>query len=272
MRLKMIKKSSASLKDIVSIRIGGTGDIFYPETINEFTELLKTHPQSIVIGGGSNVYFEDIYYQTPIIVTTKLTKIVKKAKITAFTGVRLANLFDFAAGTPATVGGALVSNYGAFGHEIGNYLETVEVFDVSQQKTKKILASELEFGYRTSLLKKNPQLIVLSATFKEIRPDLQRQEFLEKRKDSQPQNLPNSGSIFKNPKQNSAGKLIEECQLKGHKVGDASVWQGHANIIVNQGQATAENLQDLITEIKATVSKTHNINLEEEVVCKSQQK
>jgi len=265
----MIVKSSASLKNIVTIQIGGSGDIFYPESIAEFKELLIKYPTSIIIGGGSNTYFHDKKYQDPIIVTTKLNNHGTSGKdYYAETGVRLQNLFSFATGVPATVGGALYSNFGAFGKEIKDYLKEIILFDLKQRKELIINSKDFKFGYRSSLLKDNKNLIVLKIIFNAIDPDNNKEEYQNKRKNSQPIGTPNSGSVFKNPAGKSAGELIDNCNLKKTTQGDMQVWENHANVIINKGNGSAKDLTKLLNKIKNNVLSKYNIELEEEIECK----
>jgi len=265
----MIVKSSASLKELVTIKIGGSGNVFYPESISEFKDLLTNHEHPIVLGGGSNTYFCDKQYKNPIIVTTKLNSHGKTEDYYyAEAGVRLQNLFSFAVGVPATIGGATYSNFEAFGKEIKDYLKEVIVFDLNQNCELTINKKDLNFRYRSSLLKENNQLILLKAIFLKIDPAINKKEYQNKRKINQPIGIPNSGSIFKNPPGKSAGELIDKCNLKETFSGDMQIWKNHANIIINKGNGSEKDLTNLINKIKSHVWNKYSIALEEEVECK----
>jgi len=260
----MKEKLSASLKQLNSLRIGGSANIFFPENIQELVDILSTKP--IIIGGGSNSLFEDKAYKTPIVCTSLLSSIISIGnKIKVEPGVRLGDLFDFAAGTPATVGGAIYNNFGAFGHQISDFIEFIEIFDLAISEKRIINSNQLDWGYRFSTLQQNKSLILISALFKETRPKKELKTYISKRKSQQFPGFPNAGSIFKNPADDFAGRLIEQCNLKGYAVGDIEVWSGHANILINKGDASFSDYQKIVSVIKATVFEKTGINLEEEV-------
>jgi UDP-N-acetylmuramate dehydrogenase len=223
----------------------------------------QTYPTAPIIGGGTNIYFNDRVFDI-IIVTKKLTEITNNpdGTITAECGVHLADLFDFAAGIPATVGGGIMMNFGAFTKEIKDYVTAVTILEGHTSKT--IPAKDLSWGYRYSSLKENRQL-VLSVTFTHI--DLTKSETnLEQRKKAMPWGKPNIGSIFKNPTGQSAGALIEQCGLKGHSIGDIQISTQHANIFINNGNGTYEDLKALIVLAKNEVREKTGVSLEEEVI------
>jgi len=174
---------------------------------------------------------------------------------------------EFACGIPGTLGGAIVMNAGTHEGEIADVLKTLRIMDF-EGHVKEYPKGELEFGYRRSRL---PQGIILGAYLKlkgaprdEIRS---RMDFsLNHRRKTQPLHLPNSGCIFKNPSRDSAGRLIDELQLKGHRVGDAEVSEKHANFIVNRGRATAADVLSLIREIRQRVKEEKGIEMDLEVM------
>ncbi len=262
----METRSFVSLKELSGLQIGGTAEtVFFPDSVNEFMEILNNENKQLVIGGGSNTFFLNTKIKN-IIVTKKLTAVdnLPDGSFWADCGVKLADYFSFAAGVPATVGGGVLMNFGAFGRELAEFVKEVEVFDkkVGRRTLKK---EEIIFGYRSSSLKKE-NLIILRVFFSGRYSDSFK-EYLEKRKKNIPYEYPNIGSIFKNPPENSAGYLIEQAGLKGTSVGDAQVSLKHANIIVNKGSASAEDVLTLIEKIKKTVSDKFGIQLEAEVDC-----
>ncbi|MDJ0621342.1 MAG: UDP-N-acetylmuramate dehydrogenase [Desulfocapsaceae bacterium] len=175
---------------------------------------------------------------------------------------------EFAMGIPGTVGGAVLMNAGAWGGAIADILQGVEL--VSAGNIREYTREEVQFGYRSFNVAGDTQFIVTSAVFRLSKADPQRlrqisMEYQHKRKKSQPPGRGCAGSIFKNPEGASAGRLIEECGLKGEKIGDAEVSTQHANFIVNKGQATAEDVLQLMEKIQEEVHRKHGVLLEPEV-------
>jgi UDP-N-acetylmuramate dehydrogenase len=252
----MQKKLSVSLKNFSALRIGGRADtIYFPETIPELVELLNEEPARPVVGGCTNVFFGDL----PELICTKyLDKINETvAGVEAECGALLEKLFDFAAGVPATVGGGVIMNFGAFGFELKDFLRSAQVW---QDGAVKILPmAELRLGYRSA----DFAGIVLSAVFEKKQLE-KKNEYLKLRQGKMPWGQPNIGSIFKNPAGLSAGKLIEDAGLKGYKYKDLQVAEKHANIVVNNGAAAAQDLLELIAHIRQTVRERTNILLETE--------
>ena len=263
-----MRKLSVSLKDYSTIKIGGTADlVIYPETLEEFCEAADEFYTAPIVGGGSNIFFADSNY--PAIICTKKLKLVEEyvdGSINAWCGVLLGDLFAIGAGVPATIGGAVLMNFGAYGKEIQEYLVSVDVYDREKRQATTILRSEIHFGYRTSSFQNKHRQVILSARF--LCRDLENKpEWLAKRKVAMPYEYPNIGSIFRNPEGQSAGKLLDTVGAKTFAVGDARVSEKHANIIVNAGRATAEDMQQLIQLMQSTVKAKTGIELKTEVEC-----
>jgi UDP-N-acetylmuramate dehydrogenase len=252
----MQKQLSASLREFSALRIGGRADIvFFPETVSELTGLLAENPARPVIGGGTNVFFGDL----PELICTKYLDKISAASggVAAECGARLEKVFDFAAGVPATVGGGVALNFGAFGFELKDFLLTAQVWQNGAAQTLSV--AELRLGYRSAGFAG----IVLSAVFK--RKQLEKKaEYLRRRQEKMPWGRPNIGSIFKNPTGLSAGRLIEDAGLKGFKYKDLQVSEKHANIVVNNGAASARDLLELIERLKQTVLEKTKVRLETE--------
>lgn len=263
-----MRKLSVSLKELSAIKIGGTADlVVYPETLEELCEVADEFYTAPLVGGGSNVFFEDKNY--PVVICTKKLKKIEDhedGSLTAWCGVLLGEILAIGAGVPATVGGAVLMNFGAFGKEIQEYLVSVEVFDRLERKVKTLLRTDIQFGYRTSSFQHEHRYVLLAVRF--LGRDLaNKQEYLNKRKLAMPYEYPNLGSVFKNPADNSAGKLLAESGAKSFAVGDARVSAKHANIIVNAGQATALDMQQLIINMQQAVHQRTGMQLEQEVEC-----
>jgi UDP-N-acetylmuramate dehydrogenase len=169
------------------------------------------------------------------------------------------------AGIPGTVGGAVVMNAGAHGGEISDHLLAIEV--LREGVVEVVRKEEAGFYYRSSALASD---IVLAATFgfphgEKEELSKKRRELIMKRNDSQPLDLPNLGSMFKNPKNAHAAQLIEQAGLKGKRIGDAQVSEKHANFIVNLGSAKADDVVKLIELVKRTVYQHFGLMLDLEV-------
>lgn len=174
---------------------------------------------------------------------------------------------EFAAGIPGTVGGAVRMNAGCAGEETAARLESVLLLTPSGEQSR-LLAREIEFGYRTALL---PRGMILEATFHLdplSRPEVRRKmgELLALRRKSQPLSFPNVGSIFKNPNGDYAGRLIEQAGLKGTARGDAEISRRHGNFIINRGNAAAADVLGLIREAGRAVEEKFGVTLELEVL------
>ena len=182
---------------------------------------------------------------------------------------------EFAAGIPASIGGAVRMNAGAHGGQMSDVIESIEVVS-AQGESYQIKAAELGFAYRTCILP--AKLIVTAAVFKLAKGDAavimqRRAAMLAERKARQPLSSPSSGSVFRNPGgDKSAGALIEACGLKGSRVGGAEISQLHANWIINPGRtATAADVVELRARAQSEVRQRFGVELESEIVVLSAQ-
>jgi len=172
-------------------------------------------------------------------------------------------------GIPGTVGGSVVMNAGAHGACMGDALVEV-VVATAEGKLEPLTPVDLEFRYRTSNLQNRPRW-VMEATF-QLHPGYAREEItaqtranLNQRRNSQPYDKPSCGSVFRNPKDQAAGWLIEQAGLKGYQVGGAQVAHRHANFILNCGQATAQDIYNVIQHVQEKVEQQWSILLQPEV-------
>lgn len=193
-----------------------------------------------------------------------LTKLVKWCHLHGFGGL------EFLFGIPGTVGGSVVMNAGAFGGEMASIIAGIEYVD--ETGTHYLEASELEFKYRnfTTWNIYAETAVISRIWFLYQRKEPARikelcKELVTKRIEKQPQGLPNAGSFFKNPEGDSAGKLIDDCGLKGMSVGGAMVSEKHGNFFVNTGSASAVDVIKLMRLVQETVEKEHGIKLQPEV-------
>lgn len=261
-----------------TFRAGGPADIFVvPKSKQEIIDILKLDVKKTVIGNGSNLLVKDGGIRGLVIKVAINNFEVNDNVITAESGcslMRLSNVamensltgMEFACGIPGSLGGALVMNAGAYGAEMKDIVVETEVADMNGNVE---IITNHEFGYRTSVFQ-NRGLVVLSSKLKLNYGDKeiiknQMEEYLASRRQKQPLNKPSAGSTFKRPVNNFAGKLIEEAGLKGCSVGDAEVSTLHAGFIVNNGNATAKDILDLIEIVKAKVNAEFGVMLEPEV-------
>ena len=266
-----------------SFRIGGPAD-FYLEPVDKFDLIevvrffRKLDYRFMIIGKGSNLLISDNGFRGAAInLEEGLGKVRTESDlIVADAGVRLSKFVDYCiqqeksgvemlAGIPGTIGGAVIMNAGAYGGEISDHLVEVEIY--RDDAIKKIEKAEAGFSYRKSGFGRD---VVLNASFKLPKGSLsqllqRRRELLLKRNQSQPLNLPNSGSMFKNPQGTFAAKLVEEAGLKGKQIGGAQISERHGNFIVNEGGANASDVLDLVKLARKKVMEKSGIKLELEV-------
>jgi UDP-N-acetylmuramate dehydrogenase len=241
---------------------------------------------SIVLGNGSNVLFADAGFSGVVIHlgqgfdgvdctrdqhgpgrhrleaggAVSITRLLRATKDLEVAGV------EFLGGVPGTIGGAIRMNAGTVMGEVSDSLESARVV-TPDGRAHWIAASELELAYRTSSLPWGA--VVVAARFHAQDADAGMRsrlaEVLAYRKSTQPLQYPSCGSVFANPKGDHAGRLIEACGLKGHRVGDAQVSEMHANWIINLGAATATDVRDLIDLCVRQVDEQHGVVLRHEV-------
>ena len=235
------------------------------------------------LGNGSNLLVSDEGYEGVILTfSQKLANDVKVdgEKVIAGGGVLLSKVakyalddsltgFEFAAGIPGTVGGAMVMNAGAYDGEMKQIVETVEVID-KDGNLRVLSCEEMEFGYRTSILKREP-LVVTKVTFQLKKGDKtvikeKMDDLAQRRRDKQPLEYPSAGSTFKRPEGHFAGKLIMDAGLRGYQVGGARVSDKHCGFVVNADNATAADVHQLMKDVITKVQKEFQVTLEPEVI------
>ena len=271
-----------------TFRAGGCADVFVtPQSITEAADivrlLLAQNAEYTVIGNGSNLLVSDNGYRGCIVCMGNETGNinVRDNTITAGAGAllsRIANTayekglagLEFASGIPGTLGGAVVMNAGAYGKEMKDVIESVNLLDAKTGGTVIFSGEDMKFDYRTSVVKEHPY-IVLEATLKleeGNREDIKEQmdELAKRRKEKQPLEFPSAGSTFKRPEGYFAGKLIEDAGLKGCRIGGACGSEKHSGFVVNKGGATASDIIKLIKKIRMTVNEKFGVMLEPEVV------
>lgn len=282
-----IIKLNEPLANHTSWKLGGPADLYIiPEDyqgLSKTIEILNNWQIAWkILGKGSNLLVLDKGFRGAIISLNNKSFqkiIINDSCISVGASVsliRLANLaakegltgLEFAGGIPGTVGGAIYMNAGAHGSDIFQVLVEAEVLTENGEIVT-ISKDYLQFSYRTSIFQQK-EWIILSAVFqlkfgdrKEIASKMA--QFKLKRKNSQPYNLPCSGSVFRNPEGDFAGRLIEQIGLKSFQIGGAQVSDLHANFIVNVNEATAKDVLELIEHIQRQVYEIYGINLNSEV-------
>lgn len=244
------------------------------ESEEELIKLIKTLKEPYkVIGNGSNLILPEYINGTLIHLNLKNLEI-NNDKVTVSAGVLLPNLvnitinknltgLEWASGIPASIGGAIMNNAGAYKHNILDNIIKIKIMEDNQ--IKEITKDEITASYHQTNLK-NRNLIIISATFKLEKGDketslVQIKEYAQKRKQSQPIEYPSAGSVFQNPEGDYAGRIIESLGLKNFHINDAYVSEKHANFIINKKSATSKDILKLIEIIQDKCKKEYNINL-----------
>lgn len=268
------------LSDYTSVKIGGEADVVaYPEW-KEFYPTLKflsdTSTPHVVLGRGSNTLISDEGYRGIVVTTGKLDGVeVVGDRIRCQCGASLINVariaklhsltgMEWAIGIPASIGGALVTNAGAWGGCIGDVVESATVFSDTERRVGK---DELGFSYRSSKIASLGTVGEVVVRLKKGNPyDVEKleREYVKKRLDTQPKGY-SLGSVFKAHNGVSAGYYIDEAGLKGMRIGGAEVSLVHAGFILNVGGATARDYYELIRYVEKTVWEKFGITLEREI-------
>ncbi len=273
-------------------RVGGPAKFFVEATssdeVIEALEYARANSlEFVVIGSGTNVLVADSGYDGLVIKMANREIKVEDDRITAGAGALTSMVaqaavkagltgMEWAITIPGTIGGAIIGNAGCFDGEMSQVVEELQVASDPPSprlrqagKSQVLMAQDLDFGYRHSILKGSDK-IILEVTFKLTPGDPEQIETKiytcqKKRKESQPLGSACAGCVFKNPEGDSAGRLIDLSGLKGRTIGGASVSMLHANFILNDGTATADHILQLISLIKMNVRDECGVQLEEEV-------
>ena len=309
-------KENFDLGPLTAFKIGGPAKYFVRITKEEelkeiFTKVKESKLPFVALGGLSNVLLDSNGFAGWVIQVAleKMDKDLKNGIFKVQSGVRLVNLIQAAAqagclgleslmGIPGTVGGAIRGNAGAFGKEIGSAVKQVEVFDPQTLEKKVFKKADCAFGYRHSIFKDQPELVIINVDFvleKGDRAQLKEAmiNVLEQRKKRPYSKFPSAGSVFKNVCLTKleesrrtelvtefeassgqklegrtmlpAGWFIEQVGLKGRQIGQAKISNKHANVIINLGGAVSGDVVKLINEAKENVQKQFGVELEEEI-------
>jgi len=279
-------RSGTSVAELTSLAIGGTTDLLRitkHESIPALIALLERRniPYKF-LGGGSNLLVGDGELPWVILQLAKPEpEIVLEGNFAHVDAAAdLGRTITFCAkhdlggmegliGVPGTVGGALRMNAGAYGTQIGSYVRDVKLYRAAEHQIEILRGEQISFEYRHTSFGPDDMMLAVtlelpSNPFKEILQGIRICN--EKRRSSQPLGQKSAGCIFKNPPGASAGRMIDELGLKGFSVGDAKVSDRHANFFVNTGQASAQDMLTLISDVRGRVEKAFGVKLENEVV------
>ncbi|MGI6705770.1 MAG: UDP-N-acetylmuramate dehydrogenase [Clostridia bacterium] len=275
-----------SMKKHTSFRIGGPADILLiPSDVKEIQYAIQLckdmNIPHFIMGNGSNLLVRDKGIRGLVIKISERYKEIKVegTRIHAQAGILLSSLscisiqsslagLEFCSGIPGTLGGAVTMNAGAYGGEMKNVVSSVTVLDENNQ-IKRIDHEELDFGYRSSVIQKKGYVVLEvdldlkpgdMETSKKIVEDLTR-----RRREKQPISYPSAGSAFKRPVGYYAGKLIQDCGLKGMRIGDAQISELHAGFIINLGNATAADVITLIELVRDKIKTKYGVEMHPEM-------
>jgi len=270
--------SDVQLSRLTSFKLQGSVKTVL--TIEKESDLEHVPDSFFIIGGGSNIVISSNFSKPLIRVSPSFCSIEKDGDlVTCSAGTSVSQLLkwmekngcsglEFAAGVPATIGGMVAMNFGCWGSEVSDYVESIFVYSKSQG-FRWIPRKNYQVGYRWSSFSDSDD-IILALRLKTVpmKPSDMKKKVLEninERKSKQPVYERTFGSVFKNPLPKKAGQLIESVGLKGYQIGDVIISKKHANFFENKLAATFSDTIKLIDYIKQKVSQEHNINLECEV-------
>ena len=286
-KLNCVVRYDEPLKSHTTFKIGGNCiALIEPREISDIIEAVKICRENsikfFIIGNGSNLLVPDEGYNGVIIKLkgefstiqvegeylivnsgAKLSEVYTVAYENSLTG------FEFASGIPGTIGGAIYMNAGAYGGEMKDIVESVQVLDLDNFELRELKNEELEFSYRKSIIQRRNYIVTtiklklqkgnkekINAVYEDLR---------ERRNSKQPLNFGSAGSTFKRPEGHFASKLIEDAGLKGYHINDAWVSEKHSGFVVNKGNASYKEVMELIEYVQKVVFEKFGVKLETEV-------
>ena len=276
-----------------SFRTGGPADLFIQvvsaDELAETIDILAAYScETFLLGRGTNLLIGDRGFRGAVVTMcppaggeSELSGVrAEGCLLTAGAGASLNKIaiaardaglagFEFAAGIPGSLGGAVIMNAGAYGGEMKDVVRSVDVL-YPGTGIMRLSAQELEFGYRTSRVK-HEHAIVLGAELELTPGDIDGissriAELARQRREKQPLEFASAGSTFKRPEGYFAGKLIQDAGLKGYRVGEAQVSEKHAGFVINRGGASAAQIRQLIEDVQRIVLENSGVKLEREVI------
>ena len=286
-KLNCVVRYDEPLKNHTTFKIGGNCiALIEPREVYDIVETIKICREDnikfFVIGNGSNLLVPDEGYNGVIIkLKSEFSTIkVEDEYLIVNAGAKLSEVypiayensltgFEFASGIPGTIGGAIFMNAGAYGGEMKDIVESVEVLDLDNFELKQLKNEDLEFSYRKSIIQRK-NYIVTSIKLKLKKGNKEEinavyEDLRDRRNSKQPLNFGSAGSTFKRPEGHFASKLIEDAGLKGYHINDAWVSEKHSGFIVNKGNASFKDVMELIEYVQKVVFEKFGVKLETEV-------
>ena len=277
-------RENYEIKKHTSFKIGGVVNrVWFPKTQEELVFLLNNLNDYILLGNCSNVLFSSKGYKGNLILTTEMKNFeINGTRVVADCGVKGPLLsqkacesslsgFEFMIGFPGSIGGEICMNASCHGQCISDKLIRCCLFDLEKKEVIYKNKLEMDFCYRKSILQ-GGKYILLGAEFElEEAPKEEIQAKMDKnlafRKDKQPSlAIPNAGSVFKNPENDSAGRLLDSVGAKTFEVNNAKIWENHANFIINKADATSEDVLELMVKMYTAVKENCKIELAPEII------
>ena len=271
------------IKNESTFRIGGyVKKVAFPSNVDELVQLLQTNEYDLVLGNCSNILFSSDFIDKKIIITKNINEFnFEENKLYVTCGVKGPILsreaqklglsgFEFMIGFPGTIGGMITMNASAHNQAIQDVFLSARVFYLKEKVVKEFTKEQMNFEYRKSILSKN-EYILLDAVFELKSDDIEKIQDLmnrniEFRKLRQPSlKYGNAGSTFKNPENDSAGRLLDLCEMKGQKCGGAMIFENHANFVLNYDNATSLDVITLMYTMYSKVREKYRIELKPEI-------
>ena len=287
--IKKIFSENCNLSNYTTIKVGGVAEYFAePRNLEEFSYLIKwanlNKKRCQIIGAGSNLLINNIFIKGLVICTKKMKTLAIEAYsgiVEAEAGVMLPTLSnalaknrlqggEWAVGIPGTLGGAIYMNAGTGSLSLAKNLISVKVINNKTNEQLVVEKKDINFEYRFSSFQSN-DLAIISAKL-QFEPNGNLEQLIQTTKnnlklktETQPYHLPSFGSVFKNPENNYAAKLIDDMGLKGFKIGGAEISRMHSNFIINNYSASSRDIYELITVIQQKILQNKGIYLQPEV-------
>ena len=281
-------RRDCTMADLTTFKIGGRVEcVFYPESVEQCQFLIslakKEKRRLFYLGNGSNILGDDNGFHHWILKTDLLQCIevaspcelyvgagVKNVKVSSFAAKLGLSGFEFAHGIPGSIGGAVYMNAGAYGGSMDQVVVETEYLDFDGNLRILDCAAHC-FGYRHSFFVEHPEYLIVGCKLRLNQGDVSEINALiadlqNRRKEKQPLEYPSAGSTFKRPEGYFAGKLIQDAGLKGYRVGDAQVSEKHAGFVINRGNASSEEVMQLIHDVQRIVMEKFGVELECEVL------
>lgn len=276
-----------SMAGHTTFRIGGPADCFVQLENKEQLIQVQRYLRQVgmpffILGNGSNLLVSDKGYRGIVLqIGQRMSRITVAGNIiTAQAGAPMSQIaraalehgltgLEFASGIPGTIGGGVVMNAGAYDGELSGIVTQVNVVN-SEGEYMELENESMEFGYRTSIIRNN-SFTVTEVIMKLEKGDREQikakmEDLAARRREKQPLEYPSAGSTFKRPRGNFAGKLIMDAGLRGFQIGGAKVSEKHCGFIINTGNATAEDVRDVISEVQERVKEMFHVDLEPEIL------